>query len=561
MRLINVDTLELELFFGDNTPPYAILSHTWEAGEVTFQDWQNPQESSRQAGCAKIKGACEQTREYGLSYLWVDTNCIDKTSSAELSEAINSMFGWYKEAKICFAYLVDIEGDEDFGRSRWFTRGWTLQELLAPTQIFFFNRDWRVIGTRDNLSQLISIITRIRPEYLRGDGSFFNATVATRMSWMANRTATRQEDMAYCLLGIFDINMPLLYGEGEKAFVRLQEEIVKISADMSVHIPVVLGSSTVFTAEFLEDIPRIFSIRPLAMTNAGITMDFHFYHTFSASLAFVVLDFGRVYKECESFVTLPMNIGKTASGNKELHSRARWPCDPGQTPKYQVAGLRMTSVRLTPMAGWRHQSSIPQHPHLDTLGSGTNRQKGKYFFTWSSCDPAVGMELTTLIPRRTPTRQCIFGEHRIFDGWSSTPLWDICVVMIKRINLSRNTHDYVGLFVARPDPSPQTLGATFFSAEKGLHDFSDEEVRRISTVTKFETRIYQSPPVTHSSRNCFWKACFERHQVSSRRFRHNWDKKGDLNGLPVELHEIHVSTWDPKADGTDELGNNYTVKW
>ncbi|KAM5345108.1 hypothetical protein ACJ41O_010970 [Fusarium nematophilum] len=246
MRLINVKTLQLHEFHGNNIPPYAILSHTWGDHEVTFQDWQNLSAASQKAGFAKIRGACARTQFRGLKWLWVDTNCIDKSSSAELSEAINSMFAYYEGAAVCFVYLSDVATvvcvDSDsvlaqVSRSRWFTRGWTLQELLAPRLLEFFAADWTPIGLGYDvsLSRLISRVTGIAEIYLSHTGcSVQDACVAKKMSWLASRTTTRLEDMAYCMLGIFDINMPLLYGEGSKAFNRLQEEIIKTTNDHTI---------------------------------------------------------------------------------------------------------------------------------------------------------------------------------------------------------------------------------------------------------------------------------------------------------------------------------------
>lgn len=232
MRLINVHTGELEEFFGRDVPPYTILSHTWGEGEVSYKDWQSGVRASR-AGSRKIEMACEQSREDGFDYLWADTNCIDKTSSAELSEAINSMYLWYTQSAVCYAYLADVRDRsnlQDFARSKWFTRGWTLQELLAPEDVRFFSRDWEPVGTKMERSGLISRITTISEPFLVGR-SHLQASVAERMSWAANRSTTRQEDIAYCLLGLFNIQMPILYGERGGAFLRLQEEILKTSSD------------------------------------------------------------------------------------------------------------------------------------------------------------------------------------------------------------------------------------------------------------------------------------------------------------------------------------------
>ncbi|KAF5681560.1 beta transducin [Fusarium denticulatum] len=254
MRLINTKTLELHEFFDENTPPYAILSHAWGDQEVTFQDWQNRQQVKRKGGYWKILKACNEALKHRLEWLWVDTNCIDKSSSAELSEAINSMFAYYQKSEVCFAYLVDVptaNQPEDvlhsqIERSRWFTRGWTLQELIAPKHLIFHAGDWSEIGKNDGtLTFLVTSITQIRDEYLDGQSNIHSASVAERMSWLSKRTTTRTEDMAYCMLGIFNINMPLLYGEGKRAFVRLQEEIMRTSND-----------HTIFCWEWNEDVPK-----------------------------------------------------------------------------------------------------------------------------------------------------------------------------------------------------------------------------------------------------------------------------------------------------------------
>jgi hypothetical protein len=245
MRLINVRTLALQEFFGDAIPPYAILSHTWNGEEVTYQDWQDLEAASKKAGYRKIKGACQLAEGHGYDWLWVDTNCIDKSSSAELSEAINSMFQWYQKAGRCYAYLIDVESSaESIGedrmaiqlrKSRWFTRGWTLQELLAPNYLTFYAADWTKLGSKDSsLISIISSVTGIDVPYLTVGPGIPDASVAKKMSWLAKRKTTRVEDMAYCMLGLFDINMPLLYGEGMKAFTRLQEEIIRVSNDHTI---------------------------------------------------------------------------------------------------------------------------------------------------------------------------------------------------------------------------------------------------------------------------------------------------------------------------------------
>ncbi|KAK8016732.1 HET-domain-containing protein [Apiospora rasikravindrae] len=278
MRLIAVRSFTIGYFAGEETPPYAILSHTWGPNEVTLQDMQAefgggdddhdqpnaPPKSraSRKEGFQKIKYTCKQAARDGLEWAWVDTCCIDKTSSAELSEAINSMYRWYNEARRCYAYLEDVMLDERAMResdllatatesstdqetaiyqairqSRWITRGWTLQELLAPNEIEFFNARWSRIGYRNrSLRSSLARATGIDQECLQTGyhARLANYSIATRMSWASRRSCTRTEDIAYCLMGIFDINMPMLYGEGKKAFVRLQEEILKETEDHSL---------------------------------------------------------------------------------------------------------------------------------------------------------------------------------------------------------------------------------------------------------------------------------------------------------------------------------------
>jgi hypothetical protein len=246
MRLISVKDYSLSEFIGRNVPPYAILSHTWGDDEVSFKDIQDLNAASRKEGFKKIGLCCKQAKEDGFEWVWVDTCCIDKTSSAELSEAINSMFQWYSLAMVCYTYLSDVSisyydkpDDFDLGtlrNSRWFTRGWTLQELIAPLTVQFFCSNWSYIGSKQQLAPLLSEITSIPVEILDHSKSPLRQTVYERMHWASRRQTTREEDMAYCLFGLFDVNLPLLYGEGKKAFHRLQEEIIKQSDDHTIFL-------------------------------------------------------------------------------------------------------------------------------------------------------------------------------------------------------------------------------------------------------------------------------------------------------------------------------------
>jgi hypothetical protein len=234
---------------GSKIPEYAILSHTWGADteEVTYRDLIDGT-GKKKGGYKKIRLCEAQARRHGLQYFWVDTCCIDKSSSAELAEAINSMFRWYYNAAKCYVFLADVPrttvDSEDqshqlpwesaFRTSRWFTRGWTLQELIAPKSVEFFSKDWELLSDKELLERHICEITRIPSKALRG-GPLAEFSVTERMSWLETRQTTREEDMAYSLLGIFDVNMPLIYGEGrEKAFKRLREEIDKSLKGKSV---------------------------------------------------------------------------------------------------------------------------------------------------------------------------------------------------------------------------------------------------------------------------------------------------------------------------------------
>ncbi|KAF2130928.1 HET-domain-containing protein, partial [Dothidotthia symphoricarpi CBS 119687] len=232
MRLLNTSTLNLH-YFGDDIPLYVILSHVWGRGEVTFDDI-DKSHAKGMLGYKKIAECCDKAVQDGFEWVWIDTCCIDKKSSAELSEAINSMYRWYWQAEICYAYLKDVAEDEDyvdekskFQTSRWFQRGWTLQELLAPTVVEFYGRSWGLLGTKSSLLDAVHAATKIEKKYLVDRDLIKNASVATKFSWASLRRTTRTEDMAYCLLGLVHVNMPMLYGEGERAFFRLQLEIIK----------------------------------------------------------------------------------------------------------------------------------------------------------------------------------------------------------------------------------------------------------------------------------------------------------------------------------------------
>ena len=297
MRLINVKAfLEREIliakgkrvdrrakvldFCDDEATEYAILSHRWIGQEVDHDEivdlakmaLEERDEIRRRGGYHKILDSCKQAQKDGYRWLWVDTCCIDKRSSAELSEAINSMYRWYENAKKCYAYLHDVLGSSfptasdnqryrDFsGWPEWFSRGWTLQELIAPSNVQFLNKNWQSIGDKRSLAPTLRKITGILEHILilglRGN----RPCVAQIMSWAANRETTRVEDKAYSLMGLLDVNMPMLYGEGKKAFHRLQLEIIRASNDQSIFAWNYRRNGTQ-PGSILADDPRCFSGR------------------------------------------------------------------------------------------------------------------------------------------------------------------------------------------------------------------------------------------------------------------------------------------------------------
>jgi hypothetical protein len=206
MRLLNTSTGRFEEFIGTNIPAYAILSHTWDEEEVSFKDMTTEPSCRSTKGYAKISMACQLAKADGLQYAWIDTCCIDKTSSAELTEAINSMYHWYEKAETCYAYLVDLESTaawrENLPHCRWFTRGWTLQELIAPADVYFFDQHWNMLFRKSGGIDVLTSITGIDRDVLGDSRSLRSISVAQRMSWASRRVTSRVEDEAYCLLGI-----------------------------------------------------------------------------------------------------------------------------------------------------------------------------------------------------------------------------------------------------------------------------------------------------------------------------------------------------------------------
>ncbi|KAI1781860.1 HET-domain-containing protein [Ganoderma leucocontextum] len=265
MWLLSTDRAELHLFGRPEDVPggYAILSHVWAEDEQSFADVQElrsacidsnavdpdderiprPRFSStpRDHVSDKIRQSCIHAESLGYKWLWNDTCCIDRSNDAELSEAVNVMYRYYSLSAICLAYLADVSpGDPidevEFRNSRWHTRGWTLPELIAPHIVKFVARDWTDLGSKHALAPLLESITDIPAPLLRGSRELVRFSVAQRMSWAKGRQTTLVEDRAYSLIGIFGIRMVIIYGEGHRAFERLQEKIVKRTADASIFV-------------------------------------------------------------------------------------------------------------------------------------------------------------------------------------------------------------------------------------------------------------------------------------------------------------------------------------
>ncbi|KAH6694346.1 P-loop containing nucleoside triphosphate hydrolase protein, partial [Leptodontidium sp. MPI-SDFR-AT-0119] len=285
MRLLHLESGNLSLTedYTKHVPPYAILSHTWgkDTEEVTFDDFKAGAYSDK-IGYKKIKFCGEQAARDGLQYFWVDTCCINKSNFPELSEAINSMFRWYQDAAKCYVYLSDVStrsvSDESFSawksefqHGRWFTRAWTLQELIAPQSVEFFSQEAERLGDKSSLELSLHEITGISVEVLRGK-PLIQLSTEERMLWAAKRTAKREEDEAYSLFGIFGLHMPLIYGEGrENAFIRLEREIGERSRGTNIHgnvhcmIPRAINSLFTGRSDLLSRIQKALQIKSISL--------------------------------------------------------------------------------------------------------------------------------------------------------------------------------------------------------------------------------------------------------------------------------------------------------
>jgi hypothetical protein len=326
MWLIHTETGDLEEFVESNAPPYAILSHTWMNEEISFVEMQNDNENIRnKAGFKKIVKFL--AKSHGYTYGWVDTCCIDKRSSAELSEAINSMYRYYYNAAECVVYLEDVparvEGsinqEEQLSAiesSRWFTRCWTLQELLASKTRYYYAGDWSLIEDPVDLNGVVAKVTGIDQQVLEDRNKLSTFPIAQRMRWASQRNATRNEDIAYSLMGLFDVQMPIIYGEGAiKAFRRLQTQIMQTSFDQTIFA----WRSGSASSGFLANSPANFRNTPqLALWHLRTLSPFHMTNV-GLSIRLVILDEAK---------TSPFFSGSEAGGAAvPPHTLAALQCD------------------------------------------------------------------------------------------------------------------------------------------------------------------------------------------------------------------------------------------
>ena len=244
MRLLNVTTWKLESFdHASCIPPYITVSHCWDKDEIVYDDMAGLDSATERASFSKFRNAGRIATSLGIPWIWIDTVCINRSSTTELTEAVNSSFRWFRDSNTCIVYLDDLtyeptanEQDLEIAlrRCRWMRRCWTLQELIAPPRVKFYDSEWRFIGSKKSLLHILSRITRVNEEVLEDANCLAEYAVGVRMSWAAHRLAHRIEDMAYSLIGIFDVSMPIIYGEGVRSFLRLQEEILKYIDDATL---------------------------------------------------------------------------------------------------------------------------------------------------------------------------------------------------------------------------------------------------------------------------------------------------------------------------------------
>ncbi|KAK3623731.1 hypothetical protein LTR56_014697 [Elasticomyces elasticus] len=259
MRLLNVQTLNFTEFSSD-VPKYVIASHRWTAGSEAKTKDVEKRRNTHSSGYKKVEGFAKYARDCiaDVEWFWIDTCCVNQESSQEVNEAVNSMFSWYANAEMCLVYLADVDKplheDECLPRlqaSEWFTRGWTLQELLAPHMVTFLSKRWEVIGNKSSagsirrtsrinqgpsLIPLLATITSIPEKVLYNYEQSKTLTTEDKLAWIVGRNTAKCEDMYYSLLGKFGVRMRLDYGQGaESARQRLLKKIDKASQQPTSH--------------------------------------------------------------------------------------------------------------------------------------------------------------------------------------------------------------------------------------------------------------------------------------------------------------------------------------
>ncbi|KAK5729161.1 hypothetical protein LTR15_002303 [Elasticomyces elasticus] len=285
MRLLNTTTFKLEYYEDDNlVPEYAIFSHKWypSGEELIILDFQTAENAPHKKGFAKLQALC--------------------TIAAAKGHRFVCMFRWYQNAVECIAFLGDVGGHD--GRSLehsiwiWFKRGWTLQELIAPQNITFYDYRWNCLGTKKDLLKPLSKITRIPRDVLSHDRHFSGCSIAQRMSWASDRETREVEDEAYSLMGLSDISLKLIYGEGEKAFIKLQREIIASSADQSIFSWKLDSRKHRAGSSLLAPSPHAFAEcgnivptsvqKPYSLTNIGLSIQWNTWpHSMETYLAFL----------------------------------------------------------------------------------------------------------------------------------------------------------------------------------------------------------------------------------------------------------------------------------
>ncbi|KAJ8518481.1 hypothetical protein ONZ45_g4467 [Pleurotus djamor] len=266
----NADASTSQSFDQNTVARYAIASHRWDRQELAFVDREDlkSMEMKKQTAYAKFKGLCKAAEASGCRFVWIDTLCIDNTNAPELDESIRSMFSWYRNAYVCIVYLGQSDDESDIAKDTWFSRGWTLQELLAPKRIQFYSRDWNKLGminrcsneaykesspndesnpesdpklhgedlgSESQLLKNISRVSYVSLEHLIKPLSPCPELAPVAFRYISIRETTRPEDISYCLLGLLDVQMPIAYGEGsERAFYRLQLACAQSSSDRAL---------------------------------------------------------------------------------------------------------------------------------------------------------------------------------------------------------------------------------------------------------------------------------------------------------------------------------------